>query len=81
MLDTTEEITKKQLEIISSKTAAQRAKMGIDMINFTYNTICNVILSENPGISEKDLKKAIFIRFYANDFNKEELQTILNEWC
>jgi hypothetical protein len=80
MLDTSQEIQDIQLKIILSKTAEQRAKMGTDMIDFAYSTVRNCILSENPGISKKELSIEMFKRFYADIIPFYELQEIISKW-
>lgn len=76
ILDTSEEIQKKQLEIIHSKTANERALMGIQMIDSTYQMITNVIREKNPNISQGGLIEKVFMRYYKNDFQEEELNRI-----
>jgi hypothetical protein len=80
MLDTSQEIQDMQMKIILSKTAEQRAKMGVDMIDFAYSTVKNSILSENQGIGKKELSIEMFKRFYADIIPFDELQEIISKW-
>ena len=76
MQDTTPEMYQKQLAIIFSKSERERAAMGIDMIDFAYNTVKNSILSEMPDLSDRALTVEIFKRFYQNDFSPAQLEEI-----
>ena len=77
MLDTTQDMYEKQLEIIFSKTAAKRAEIGVNMIDFAYQTVKNSILAEHSDMTEKELVIEIFKRFYKNDFTPEQLGEIV----
>lgn len=76
ILDTPDEIHKKQLEIIHSKTARERALMGMDMIDSTYQMITNVIRQKYPNIPQGQLVAKVFMRYYKNDFQEDELNHI-----
>lgn len=77
MRDTPNEILKKQREILISKTPQERFKIGLDLIDFGRDTIRQSILFENPDISERELKRRVFKRCYANDFPELEMEKIL----
>lgn len=78
MLDTPDEIIQKQREIISSKTASERFIIGAELINFGRIVVESSIKNAMPGISEIDLKIAVFKRYYKNYFSKDELNKIIN---
>ena len=77
MLDTTNEIIEKQREIIFSKTASERFIIGNELINFDRIVVESSIKNAMPGISEIDLKIAVFKRYYENCFSKNELDKII----
>lgn len=77
MLDTTDEIIQKQREIIFSKTASERFIIGVELINFGRIVVESSIKNEMPGISEIDLKIAVFKRYYENYFSKDDLDKII----
>jgi hypothetical protein len=77
MLDTTKDMQDKQREIILSKTPAQRAQMGMDMIDFAYNTVKRSILAQNPSLSKGELVVEIFKRYYRHEFSETALQVII----
>ncbi|MBN1184879.1 MAG: hypothetical protein JXB49_21515 [Bacteroidales bacterium] len=76
MKDTTDDIRFKQFQIIQSKTPQERFKIGLEMIEFGIETVKQNILSKNPGINERELKKQVFLRCYKNDFTDDELEKI-----
>ena len=77
MNDTTIEMRKKQLEIIFSKTTKERFMLGVEIIDYVRTIVENSIKIENPGISEIDLKIAVFKRSYSKDFSENELNKII----
>ena len=74
--DTPKDIHKKQLEIIHSKTARERALMGMDMIDSTYQLISNLMRQKHLNLSNGGVVAKIFMRYYKNDFQEEELNHI-----
>jgi hydroxymethylpyrimidine/phosphomethylpyrimidine kinase len=77
MLDTTEEFRKKQIEIILSKTPAERAKMGMEMIDTVYYTVKNSIKTMYPHYTEKEVIAELFRRYYKDDFPTEKVMEIM----
>lgn len=69
MRDTTPEITNKMCEMMSLKSPTERIRIGGAMYETSRYLIIRAILEENPQISEADLRKEIFIKFYGNDFD------------
>ncbi len=76
MEDTSPEISDKICEIMQKKTPGERLKMGLSMIRASRYLITRFILQENPYISELELKKELFLKFYANDFAVSEQEKI-----
>lgn len=77
MKDTTQEAHKKQLEIILSKTAHERAMMGVDMMESTYKIVKQSIKNDNPQFNEREVIAELFSRYYKNDFSDNELRRIV----
>lgn len=77
MDDTTPEITEKIGEMFQKMTPIERLKMGCSMYETSRYLITRAILEDNPQISQTDLKKEIFLKFYADDFEPEQLDKIL----
>lgn len=76
MNDTTPEMWKKQHEIMLAMPVRQRFMEGADMIDFTRILVENGIRKQNPGISDLDMKMAVFKKYYKNDFTEEQLNDI-----
>ncbi len=77
MPDTTHDILSKQREILLSKSSGERFMIGDEAIGFGYMVVENSIRQKNPGISEMDLKIAVFRRYYGNQFTSEETEKII----
>ena len=75
--DTTDHAYRKQLEIIMAMTPAQRFMQGIEMIDAVRMLVENSIKAEHPDISEVELKVAVFLRYYQNDYSPEECEKIV----
>lgn len=71
MKDTDPEIEKKFFDMMMAKSGEERLKMGFEMYEMSRKIAIASILQDNPGISEKEMKVAIFNRFYENDLPPE----------
>lgn len=76
MNDTSPEITKKMHEMIQAKSPIERFKMGCSMYDTSRYLVIRGILENNPNISEIDLRKELFLKFYRDDFDSAEIQKI-----
>ena len=54
-----------------SKTPSERFMAGIEMIDFARRMVEGSIKRENENISELELKKQVFLRYYSNEKNHE----------
>ena len=77
MNDTPEHIRKIQYDIIMSKTPEERFLMGIEMMEDVRRMVEGSIREQNPGISDIDLRIAVFKRYYSKDFTPERLNDII----
>jgi len=77
MRDTTPEITNKICEMIRMKSPIERLRMGASMYETSKYLITRAILEDNPQISEAELRKEIFLKFYGNDYNATEREKII----
>ena len=77
MHDTTPEMAEKMREMILKKSPLERLEMGSSMYATSKYLITCGILKENPNISPAELKREIFLKFYGQDFDPEELERIL----
>jgi hypothetical protein len=77
MKDTTSEIANKQLEIMLLKSESERFRIGDELNAFGRKVLESSILSENPGMSELDLKIEVFKRCYSSFYSLQELNRII----
>ena len=80
MNDTSPEITEKINELFKEKTPLERLRMGCSMYDMSRSLIAYAILRDYPAISKAHFRKAIFIRFYGNDFDPAEKERILQHF-
>lgn len=74
MTDTSPEIQLMINEIYKRKSGEDKLLMALDMCD-TAREI--VISSLKAGITDKEIRKKLFLRFYGNDFNEFERKKIL----
>ena len=70
MFDTTPEMQK----MMQETTPSERVMMGFSMFETFRESIIQSIRENNPGISELDLKKELFLRLYGDEFTAEETE-------
>lgn len=76
MNDTPKYIRQKQFDIIMSKPLMERLNNLFELTELSRRIIQNRIKTQNPGISESDLKAELFKTFYRFDFDQETLLEI-----
>ena len=76
MNDTSEEVLKKQIEILLSKSEEERFKIGDELSAFGRRVFESSIRKEKPGISETELKTEVFRRCYAQFYSPEQMELI-----
>lgn len=77
MNDTHPLIAKRFKEMMAAKTPEERFLMGCSMFDTAKELAKGGILHEKPYLSPIELRREIFLRFYADDFDKPTLQKIL----
>ena len=60
-------------ELLLQKSNEDRLTMGCSMFGTAKEIVAASILNENPNISKENLKKKIFIRFYGNEIDYNQL--------
>jgi len=78
MKDTSPQIEEKMREMIRRKSPEERFKMGCSMYDFSKQLVTSAIRQSHPGISAAGLRRELFLRFYANDFDSVHQQKILD---
>jgi len=77
MSDTSDEISRIQIEILFSKSEEERFRIGDELTSFGRKVLESSIRIENPGISEIDLKTEVFKRCYTGAYSSDELNKII----
>lgn len=77
MNDTAPEIERRFQEMVMNKSGQERLKMGFSMFDMARKQVISSIIDSNPEADLTDIKKGIFIRFYGQEFSKEEQEKIL----
>jgi hypothetical protein len=78
MNDTPEDIVKIQRDILLAKTPSERFAIGMETIRFARQIVEDSIRESDPGISETELKLAVFRRCYENSFSAKDLDLIMS---
>ena len=79
MKDTPKEILRRQFEIINAKPLEFRLNSIFELTELSRKILTNRIRTQNPDISDTDLKVELFKVFYRSDFDRETLGKIA-EW-
>ncbi len=61
-----------------SKSGEQRLLMGCSMYDAARKIVRSAILAQHPGITPTEMKKAIFLRFYARDFSQADQEKLFS---
>ena len=78
MFDTHPDITIRFRDLIMSKTGQQRLLMGCSMYDTAKQIVRSAIYNNRPEITEEEIKKEIFLRFYAQDFSRFDREKFLS---
>jgi hypothetical protein len=77
MNDTSPEMEKRYHAMLMQRPGEERLAMGCSMFAAAKEIVRNSILNENPGLSGRELKEKIFLRFYGLDFSESQKQKII----
>lgn len=77
MKDTSPQIVAKMEEMLRRKSPSERLAMGCSMFDLSKQLIKRSVLRDRPNISDADLRKEVFLKFYGSDFNSVQQQKIL----
>ncbi len=72
MFDTHPEIAVRYRELMMRKSGQQRVVMGCSMYDTAKQIVRSAIYNSRPGITEVEMKKEIFLRFYGPEFSQAE---------
>lgn len=77
MSDTHPRIARQFVNLIMSKSNEQRLLMGCSMYDTARQIVQSAIRNQNPTITSDAMKKEIFLRFYGQQFSRQEKERIL----
>jgi hypothetical protein len=80
MRDTTPEVDEMMRKMMQMKSSDERLKMGCSMYETSRYLVIRAILSDHPDISEVDLRKELFLRFYGNDFDEAGREEVIRHF-
>jgi hypothetical protein len=78
MRDTPPEIERLFREMVLARSGEERLKMGCSMHQFAKMVVRASVLATNPRATPADLRRAMFLRFYASDFDEQSRERILS---
>ena len=77
MNDTHPEIAVRFRNLIMSKTGQERLLMGCSMFDTAKEIVRSSIFNNHPGISETEMRKKLFLRFYGREFSRVEREKMM----
>lgn len=78
MFDTHPDAAVRYRDLMMSKSGQQRLLMGCSMYDTAKKIVRSAILNSRPEITDKDMKKEIFLRFYAQEFSRADREKFLS---
>lgn len=81
MLDTHPEIAVRYRNMMMRKSGEQRLRMGSSMFDAAKRIVCESILAKYPDITDAEMKREIFLRFYGHEFSPTDREKLFQHWC
>ncbi len=78
MNDTHPEMAVRFRELMMSKTGQERLLMGCSMYDTAKEIVRSSISNGRPGITEADMRKEVFLRFYGQEFSRLEREKLIS---
>jgi hypothetical protein len=63
--------------MLLQRSGEERLRMGCSMYDFARELVVASVLAKTPDASPSELRRAIFLRFYGDDFDPETREKIL----
>ena len=77
MNDTHPDVAGRFRNLMMSKTGQERLLMGCSMYDAAKEIVRSSIYNNHPGITEVEMRKEIFLRFYGQEFSRIEREKII----
>lgn len=78
MNDTHPDVAVRFRNLMMSKTGQQRLLMGCSMYDTAKQIVINAICNQQPGITDAEIKREIFLRFYGPEFSQADREKYLS---
>jgi len=78
MNDTTPEIAVLYRNLIMNKSGEERLLVGCSMYGTAKEIVCSAIYNNQPGITDEEMKKEIFLRFYGKEFSRADREKLFS---
>jgi len=78
MFDTHPDVAIRFRDLMMSKTGQQRLLMGCSMYDTAKKIVRSAIYNNRPEITEEEVKKEIFLRFYGKEFSRTDREKFLS---
>jgi len=78
MFDTHPDVAIRYRDLMMSKSGQQRLLMGCSMYDTAKQIVRSAIYNSRPNITDKDMKKEIFLRFYGHEFSRADREKFLS---
>lgn len=72
MNDTHPDVAIRFRELIMRKSGEQRLLMGCSMYDTAKQIVLSAVRNRRPGITDAEIKREIFLRFYGPEFSRAE---------
>jgi len=77
MTDTPPEVERRYHALLMALPAERRLRMAASMSTTARTLVLASALTRDPGASEAELRQALFLRFYGDDFTPRDRERIL----
>lgn len=78
MNDTHPEVAAQFRDLMRAKSNEERLLMGCSMYDTAKQIVCSAIHNQHPGITARQIRKEIFVRFYGLEFCRAEKEKIFS---
>ncbi len=78
MFDTHYDVAIRFRDLMMSKTGQQRLLMGCSMYDTAKKIVRSAIYNNRPEITDEEMKKEIFLRFYGQEFSRADREKFLS---
>ena len=78
MFDTHPDVAIRFRELMMSKTGQERLLMGCSMYDTAKRIVLSAVRNRQPGITDAEMRREIFLRFYRPEFSQADREKYLS---